>query len=344
MEAYDVVVVGGSIAGLSAALVLGRARRRVLVCDAGHPRNAVSAGVHGFFTRDGTPPSELLRLGREELAPYDTVRLREVQVSGAAREGDGFRVDLADGSAVRGRRLVLASGVLDELPAVPGLRELWGRGVYHCPYCHGWEVRDRPVAIYARGAVGLEFATMVRQWSRDRCCSRTARTGWTRPSGGASRPWAWESGRSVSSESRASRAGSPWKGPPARARARARATARRAPPCACASPGGRCWPGEGLFVRPAQRQRAGLAAALGCEMVTMGVEPVAVHLIKCDPLTRETSVPGVYGAGDAGSPMQSAVVAAAAGAQAGLRRQPRPRLRGRGGAVRGAGQVARGSG
>jgi thioredoxin reductase len=311
VESYDVVVVGGSIAGLSAALVLGRARRRVLVCDAGSPRNAVSAGVHGFFTRDGTPPAELLRLGREELAPYHTVQLREVQVSGAAREGDGFRVDLADGSPVRGRRLVLASGVLDELPAVPGLRELWGRGVYHCPYCHGWEVRDRPVAIYARGAVGLEFATMVRQWSRDLVLLTDGPHGLD----GVQRGRLEALGVGVREE-RIERVegGESVEGPTGQGQGQGHgshgATLR------VRFAGGETLAREGLFVRPAQRQRAELAAALGCEMVTMGVEPAAVHLIKCDPLTRETSVPGVYGAGDAGSPMQSAVVAAAAGAQA----------------------------
>jgi thioredoxin reductase len=317
VEAFDVVVVGGSIAGLSAALVLGRARRRVLVCDAGRPRNAVSAGVHGFFTRDGTPPAELLRLGREELAPYHTVQLREAQVSGAAREGDGFRVDLAAGSPVRGRRLVLASGVLDELPAVPGLRELWGRGVYHCPYCHGWEVRDRPVAIYARGAVGLEFATMVRQWSRDLVLLTDGPHGLDEVQRGRLEAL----GVGVREErieriegARPVEGGESLQGPAGQGQGQGHdsdgATLR------VHLAGGETLAREGLFVRPAQRQRAELAAALGCEMVTMGVEPAAVHLIKCDPLTRETSVPGVYGAGDAGSPMQSAVVAAAAGAQA----------------------------
>ncbi|HEX2516102.1 MAG TPA: NAD(P)/FAD-dependent oxidoreductase [Chloroflexota bacterium] len=327
MEAYDVVVVGGSIAGLSAALVLGRARRRVLVCDAGRPRNAVSAGVHGFFTRDGTPPAELLRLGREELAPYHTVQLREVQVSGAAREGDGFRVDLADGSPVHGRRLVLASGVLDELPAVPGLRELWGRGVYHCPYCHGWEVRDRPVAIYARGAVGLEFATMVRQWSRDLLLLTDGPHGLDDVQRGRlealgvgvreERIERIEGARPVEGrESLEGPAGQSQSQGQSQGQGQGQGQGSEGATLRVHFAGGETLAREGLFVRPAQRQRAELAAALGCEMVTMGVEPAAVHLIKCDPLTRETSVPGVYGAGDAGSPMQSAVVAAAAGAQA----------------------------
>jgi thioredoxin reductase len=294
-----VVVVGGGVAGLSAGLVLGRARRRVLILDGGRPRNAVAEGVHGFFTRDGTPPAELLRLGREGLLPYDSVELRQVEASGAAPEGDGFRVDLADGRRVHGRRLLLASGVLDDLPPVPGMRELWGRGVYHCPYCHGWEVRDRPVAIYDRGATALEFAMMVHQWSRDLLLL----TDGPGELDGTQRARLAALGVGVR-EGRIERL----EGPDSPGASGAPLRVRFA--------GGETLTRDGIFVRPAQRQRAELAAGLGCEMVTMGVEPSVVRLIKCDPVSRETSVPGVYGAGDAGSPLQSAVVAAAAGAQA----------------------------
>jgi thioredoxin reductase len=303
VEQYDVVVVGGSVAGLSAGLVLGRARRRVLICDVGRPRNAVSAGVHGFFTRDGTPPAELLRRGREELAPYQTVDLREVEVRGAAKEGDGFRVDLADGTQVRGRRLLLASGVLDDLPAVPGLRELWGRRVFHCPYCHGWEVRDRPLAVYARGAAALEFAIMVRQWSRDLLVLTDGPGGLDE----AQRRRLEALGVGVREEPIERVEG--LAGPDAE-RGSERGSLR------VHFAGGETLDRAGLFVRPALRQRSGLGAALGCETVTLGAEPNVMQLIKCDPLTRETSVPGVYGAGDAGSPLQSAIVGAAAGAQA----------------------------
>src|SRR5215210_3644775 len=164
---YHVVVVGGSSAGLSAALVLGRSRRRTLVLDASEPRNAPSAGVHGFFSRDGIPPEELLRIGREQLQPYPSVEVRSARVSGTSGENGDFEVILDDGAVVRARKLLLATGVVDELPDKPGFKEFWGRGVYHCPYCHGWEVRDRPLAVLNSGEGAADRAAFIRNWSRD---------------------------------------------------------------------------------------------------------------------------------------------------------------------------------
>src|SRR5919107_3846117 len=134
---YDVVVVGGGSAGLSAALILGRSRRQTLVVDAGEPRNAPSSGVHGFFSRDGISPEELLEIGREQLEPYLSVEVRSERVSGTSGENGDLEVILDDGSVVRARKLVLATGVVDELPDKPGFEELWGRGVYHCPTATG---------------------------------------------------------------------------------------------------------------------------------------------------------------------------------------------------------------
>ncbi|MFG2133476.1 NAD(P)/FAD-dependent oxidoreductase [Streptomyces sp. NPDC048751] len=164
-DTYEVVVVGGGAAGLSAALVLGRARRRTLVVDAGEPRNAPAAHMHGYLTRDGVPPSEFLALGREEIARYgvELVRDRAVDVT---RDGD-FTVALASGRSVRARRLVVATGLKDELPAVPGVAERFGRDVLHCPYCHGWEVRDRPFGVLATSPLSVHQALMVSQWSGD---------------------------------------------------------------------------------------------------------------------------------------------------------------------------------
>ena len=130
----DVLVVGGGAAGLSAALVLGRARRRTLVVDDGAPRNAPSPEAHSVFTRDGTPPAELLRVARAQLAPYTSVELRQGRAVCVSRVADGFAVGLADGAEVRTRRVLLAMGVRDVLPAIDGLAALWGRGVLHCPY------------------------------------------------------------------------------------------------------------------------------------------------------------------------------------------------------------------
>src|SRR5262245_30346197 len=150
---YDVIIVGAGPAGLSAALMLGRSRRRVLVCDTGHPRNAAARAMHGFLTRDGMPPLEFLAIAREQLRQYDTVELRGVEVVEAACHPDAsFHVALADGARHTSRKLLIATGVVDNVPEIPGFRELYGRSVFHCPYCDGWEVRDQPLAIYGRGA------------------------------------------------------------------------------------------------------------------------------------------------------------------------------------------------
>ncbi|WP_435283541.1 NAD(P)/FAD-dependent oxidoreductase [Streptomyces koelreuteriae] len=172
-EAYDVVVVGGGAAGLSAALVLGRARQRTLVVDAGEPRNAPAAHMQGFLTRDGMPPAEFLAIGREEIARYgvELVRGRVVEVErgedAAVGRGEDFTVVLAGGRTVRARRLVVATGLKDELPAVPGLAERFGRDVLHCPFCHGWEVRDQPFGVLGTSAKSVHQALMVSQWSKD---------------------------------------------------------------------------------------------------------------------------------------------------------------------------------
>jgi thioredoxin reductase len=165
----DVVIVGGGPAGLNAALLLGRARRRVLVCDAGAPRNAPVAHMHGFLSRDGLPPADLRRIAREQLGAYGSVELREVQVEAAetASDGEGFVVTLADGASERARRLLLASGVVDQLPAIDGLAGLWGRGAFNCPYCDGWEVRDQPLAVLGTDQRTLQLALHLTRWSDD---------------------------------------------------------------------------------------------------------------------------------------------------------------------------------
>ncbi|GAA4026237.1 NAD(P)/FAD-dependent oxidoreductase [Hymenobacter glaciei] len=169
---YDVLVIGAGSAGLSAALTLGRCLRRVLVADGGPPRNATSPGVHGFLTRDGIRPAELLRLGNEQLRPYDTVTTQCLHIDEVVRAGNGFRATghgTADDvpTTVTARRVLLATGVSDILPPLPGFRELWGRGVLHCPYCHGWEVRGQPLAVYGRGRTVTGLALLVSRWSRD---------------------------------------------------------------------------------------------------------------------------------------------------------------------------------
>ncbi|RBY85906.1 NAD(P)/FAD-dependent oxidoreductase [Blastococcus sp. TF02A-26] len=165
-ERVDVLVIGGGAAGLSGALALARARRSVLVVDGGTPRNAPAAGVHNFLTRDGTPPAEVVAAGRAEVAAYGG-EVRDGWVTGARRVDGGFEVALADGGTVVARRLLVATGVRDELPDVPGLVELWGTDVLHCPYCHGWEVRDQPVGILSGSAMSTHAALLWSQWTPD---------------------------------------------------------------------------------------------------------------------------------------------------------------------------------
>lgn len=163
---YDVVVVGGGAAGLNGALVLARSRRSVVVLDAGAPRNAPAAGVHGLLAREGMPPGELLERGRAEVRSYGG-QVVDGEVATVARDGDGFTVGLADGRSTSARRLLVTTGLVDELPDVPGLRERWGRDVLHCPYCHGWEVRDRAIGVLANGPMAVHQALLFRQLSAD---------------------------------------------------------------------------------------------------------------------------------------------------------------------------------
>jgi thioredoxin reductase len=165
---FDVVVVGGGPAGLSAALVLGRMRRRVLVLDTEAPANAASDAMHGFLSRDGTPPAEVRRTARDQLRAYETVEYRQLAGRAARRLlAGGFEVDLEDGSEVAARRLLLAHGMRYGLPGLEGVAEAWGRYVFHCPYCHGWEVRDRAIAVYGGGDRAVHQALLLVSLSDD---------------------------------------------------------------------------------------------------------------------------------------------------------------------------------
>ena len=167
MSDYDVVVIGGGAAGLSAALVLARARRQVLVVDAGTPRNAPAAHMHGFLSRDGLPPGDLLKIGREEVAGYGG-QILPGTVSELVRCGtSGFWVLLSDGRRLSARRLLVATGLRDELPDIPGLRDRWARDVLHCPYCHGYEVRNQQLGVLGGSPDAVRYAQIVRQWADD---------------------------------------------------------------------------------------------------------------------------------------------------------------------------------
>ncbi len=164
-DLYEAAIVGGGAAGLSAALVLGRSCRSAIVCDDGRPRNAVADRMHGFLSRDGTPPADLLRIGREQLREYPAVEFAQTRVDAIAGECGAFVIETSGGVSYRARRVLLATGVYDALPEVEGLREFWGRCAFVCPYCDGWEVRDKRIAVVGKGAKAVELAQELRQWS-----------------------------------------------------------------------------------------------------------------------------------------------------------------------------------
>jgi thioredoxin reductase len=167
MKTYDVVIIGGGSAGLSAALVLSRARRRVLVVDAGEPRNAPATHLHGYLSRDGMPPAELLDAGKREVRQYGgdivTAIVRDLVPDGRSE----FWVLLADGQRIPARRLLVTTGLRDELPDIQGLSDRWARDVLHCPYCHGHEVRDRRIGVIGGTPGAVRYAQIVRQWTHD---------------------------------------------------------------------------------------------------------------------------------------------------------------------------------
>jgi thioredoxin reductase len=167
MSDYDVAVIGGGAAGLSAALVLARARRTVLVVDSGTPRNAPAAHLHGFLSRDGLSPGELLTVGRDEVSGYGGHVVDGAVTQVSATGANTFRLLLADGRRVSARRLLVATGLRDELPDIPGLRDRWARDVLHCPYCHGHEVRDQPLGVLGGSPEAVRYAQVVRQWTDD---------------------------------------------------------------------------------------------------------------------------------------------------------------------------------
>jgi len=282
---YDVIIVGAGPAGLSAALMLGRSRRRVLVCDSGKPRNAASRAMHGFLSRDGMPPREFLATAREQLRQYDTVEIRDIEVRDATCRDTRFHVALADGTSHSSRKLLIATGVIDNIPEIPGFRELYGLGVFHCPYCDGWEVRDQPLAIYGRGARGLGLSLELTGWSRDLVLCTDG------PS-------------EIEDADLASLARHGIRVREERVvRLEGRETLERV-----IFASGDPLPRRALFFTTGQTQRSQLALALGCEFNEKGTVRTGKY--------ESTHLSGLYVAGDASRAVQWVVVAAAEGAEA----------------------------
>lgn len=285
---YDVVIVGGGPGGLAAALALGRARKRVLLCDAGPRRNAAASHIHNFVTRDGSPPEQFRRIGREQLAPYRNVEVRELPVDAVSGTRGAFVVRLASGE-VEARRVLLCTGMIDEPLPLEGFRELWGHAIFQCPYCHGWEVQDRRwgVLVDAAGAgMLLPFSLMLRGWTPDLVVFKVGAL-------------------DVAAETHAQleRAGIRIEPAPAR-----RLITRGRELEGIEVSNGAVVPRDFLFAHPPQRQ-VDVVRSLGVALDEHGY-------VQVDPMKSETSIPGVYAAGDLTTRAQSAIFAAAAGVRA----------------------------
>jgi thioredoxin reductase len=289
---WDCAIVGGGAAGTSAALVLGRARRRTLLLDAAAPSNLAAPHVGGLLGHDGTPPADLYALARRQLEPYASVVRRPAEVVAGTREDGVFHLELRDGEPALARRVLLATGMAYELPDLPGVRELWGDTVFHCPFCHGWELRDRPLAVLGRGESGRFRALLLRGWSDDVVLLTD---------------------------------GPGELGPTDRARLESAGVRVDERPVAglvdCSAHGacgrhleavrfadGTTLPRAGLLVPVTLRQRSDLAARLGAETTEAGTVGANAN--------GETSVPGLFAAGDLTARIQQVVSAAAAGANA----------------------------
>jgi thioredoxin reductase len=288
-QTTDVVIVGGGPGGLSAALVLGRARKKVLLCDSGTPRNEAAEHIQGFVTRDGTPPKEFRRIGREQLRPYD-VEVRNVRVEGIERIGPRFRVLLEGGGTVDTRRVVLVTGMVDVLPDLPGYKELWGKAIFQCPYCHGWEIQDRQWGVLASSELMLDFSMFVTGWTRDVVVFT-------------------EGALVVSADKRAQleRAG---------VRLEERRIRRLVPTAegdaleSVELEDGTRVAREFIFARPPQRQ-VELVQRLGLALDEQG-------FVKVNEF-QETSIPGIFAAGDLTTMLQGALIAASQGAMVGYK-------------------------
>ena len=281
---HDVLVIGGGPAGLSAALALGRCRRRVVVFDKGEPRNAASKALHGYLTRDGIDPREFLRISREQLSKYTNVEVRECEVVDAVRDGDNFTVRTHDGGTHTGRALLFATGLVDDVPRIPGIDQFYGRSVHHCPYCDGWEHQDQRLGVVGSSNEAVELGIELLCWSKDvvlysdgnspadpkgKLCRRGIRTVGTKVDhlegeGDALKSIVFSDGSRL-----------------------------------------HC---DALFFSPGQRPRCELAAKVGCKICDNGQ-------IECDDL-QKTCVERVFAIGNSAPGLQLVIMAAAAGTEA----------------------------
>ncbi|QNE17587.1 NAD(P)/FAD-dependent oxidoreductase [Kribbella qitaiheensis] len=294
MNEYDVVVIGGGAAGLSGALALARSRRSVLVIDEGTPRNAPAEHVHNFLTRDGVPPAELYALGRAEVAGYGA-EVRTGTVTAVSPRDDGFEVESADGTVVRARRLLVTTGLADELPDVQGLAERFGRDVLHCPYCHGWEVRDQAIGVLATGGMAIHQTMMFRQLSDNVTLflndgQEPTEQEWEEL---AARGISVVQGKVVEVEVTDDKLSG------------VRLESGKVIPC------------QALVVQPHAIARAAFLEELGLVPAEVGAEGVSMGTVIPSEPGGKTTVPGVWVAGNVADPRAQVITSAAAGLAAG---------------------------
>ena len=288
---HDALIVGGSFAGLSAAMQLARARRKVCVVDAGAPRNRFADASHGFFGQDGMPPRQMIADARDKLLAYPSVSFVEGMATAATADGaEGFTVSLNNGEQLLARKLLLAFGVQDGLPDIPGLGERWGKSVLHCPYCHGYEFGDRPLGVLFHSAHPPDHALLIAEWGPTTLF--------------------------LNGE----------EGPDAEARARLQSRGVTIEPARIAGlegqgtdltavrlDDGRRVPLEAMFVAPHTRPASPLAEQLGC---VFDDGPMG-KVLRVDAM-KTTTVPGVYAAGDVAMAFSNATLASADGLFAGV--------------------------
>lgn len=282
----DVVIIGGGAAGLTAALSLGRFRRKVVVFDTGKQANRVSHAAHGFFTRDGVSPAELIRIGHEELQQYDTVSIQQRAVTTITPEDGHFIITLDDGDTVTTRKVLLATGLKDELPSVPGIEQFWGTSVLHCPYCDGWEWRDQPLAVLNDGAAAVHVAKLLRVLTTDVIVCTN---------GGSELTEIERSTLELAGIQVIETPVQQIEGSAGQVEALVFADGQRLERRA-------------IFTRLTSTQHAPFVSQLGCEMVSE-------HLVQVDEFSR-TSVPGVYAAGDLANRFRQISMAVATGSTA----------------------------
>ena len=287
MQEFDVVIIGGSYAGLSAAMALGRARRRVLLLDTGRPCNRQTPHSHNFLTQDGATPAALRALATEQVRAYPTIELRADEALTATPIEGGFRVQTAAGPAIKARKVVLATGITDLLPALPGFAECWGISVLHCPYCHGYEVAGQRLGVLGNGDMGFEFARLIHHWSPQLTLFTDGPATLT-----------------AAQQAALARHGLPVVETPLRGFAHEQGYLR-----AVQLADGTRHSLDAVFARVPFAQPGTLALQLGCVITEMGY-------VQVDDFQR-TTVPGVFAAGDNTTPMRAVAAAVAAGSKAG---------------------------